>query len=107
MTLRFETLAVHAGPGPDGATGAVAPPIHLATNFARDPSGTPLGDHTYIRESNPTQAHLEEALAPLEGGAAALVFAAGRAPALPPFQTPEPDSHPLVPHDPSHPHAVS
>src|SRR5258708_33979705 len=99
MTLRFETLAVHAGPGPDGATGAVAPPIHLATNFARDPSGTPLGDHTYIRESNPTQAHLEEALAPLEGGAAALVFASGMAAAVPGLQTLEPGSHVVFPDD--------
>src|SRR5258708_37076260 len=99
MTLRFETLAVHAGPGPDGATGAVAPPIHLATNFARDPSGTPLGDHTYIRESNPTQAHLEEALAPLEGGAAALVFASGMAAAGAVLQALEPGSPVAVPDD--------
>jgi cystathionine gamma-synthase len=99
MTLRFETLAVHAGPGPDGATGAVAPPIHLATNFARDPSGTPLGGHTYIRESNPTQAHLEQALAPLEGGEAALVFASGMAAAVALLQTLEPGSHVVFPDD--------
>jgi len=75
--MRFETLTVHAGGGPDRATGAVAPPIHLATTFARDESGTPLGGHTYIRESNPTQDLLEAALAPLEGGEASLVFGSG------------------------------
>ena len=75
--MRFETLAVHAGKGPDPATGAVAPPLHLATTFARDEAGTPIGGHTYIRESNPTQDLLEAALAPLEGGEAALVFGSG------------------------------
>lgn len=77
--LRFETLAVHAGPGPDPVTGAVNPPIHLSTTYARDEQGQPRGGFTYIRDSNPTQAALEEALAPLEGGEAALVFASGMA----------------------------
>jgi cystathionine gamma-synthase len=75
--MRFETLSVHAGKGPDPATGAVSPPLHLSTTFARDESGTPLGGHTYIRESNPTQDLLEAALAPLEGGEAALAFGSG------------------------------
>ena len=56
-------------------TGGIAPALHLATTFARDETGTPLGGHTYIRESNPNQSALEAALAPLEGGQAALVFA--------------------------------
>jgi cystathionine gamma-synthase len=97
--MHFETLAVHAGPGPDGTTGAVAPPIHLATTFARDPSGTPLGGHTYIRDSNPTQTHLERALAPLEGGEAALVFASGMAAVIALLQTLEPGSHVVFPDD--------
>jgi cystathionine gamma-synthase len=33
--MKFETIAVHAA-DPDAATGAVAPPIHLATTFTRD-----------------------------------------------------------------------
>ena len=33
------TLAVHAGNEPDPATGAVAPPIHLATTFRHGPAG--------------------------------------------------------------------
>src|SRR6202035_2328687 len=52
--MRFETLAVHSGRA-DDPVGAVAPPIHLSTTFARDPEGRPLGGHTYIRESNPTE----------------------------------------------------
>jgi cystathionine gamma-synthase len=97
--MKFETLTVHAGPGPDPATGALAPPIHLATTFARDESGTPLGGHTYIRESNPNQTALESALAPLEGGEAALVFASGMAAGMALVQTFPPGSHVLFPHD--------
>ena len=79
--MRFETLAVHAGRAADEATGGVAPPIHLATTFERDPSGQPVAGHGYIREhgSHPMDALLEGALAPLEGGEAALAFASGMA----------------------------
>ena len=34
--VKLETLAVHAAFSPDPTTGAVAPPIHLSTNFARN-----------------------------------------------------------------------
>lgn len=97
--MKFETLTVHAGTGPDPATGALAPPIHLATTFVRDESGTPLGGHTYIRESNPNQTALETALAPLEGGEAALVFASGMAAGVTLMQTLPPGSHVVLPHD--------
>ncbi len=97
--MKFETRAVHAGHRIDPATGSVAPPIYLSTNFARDPEGTPLGGHTYIRESNPTQEHLEEALAPLEGGEGALVFASGMAAGVALLQTLAPGSHVLFPDD--------
>jgi len=97
--MRFETLAVHAGPGPDPRTGAVSPAINLSTTYARDPEGAPLGGHTYIRESNPTQAMLEAALAPLEGGERALVFASGMAASVTLLQTLPPGSHCVLPHD--------
>ncbi|MCG3194122.1 MAG: Cystathionine gamma-synthase [Thermoanaerobaculia bacterium] len=77
--VKFETLAVHAALRPDAVTGAVAPPIHLSTTFARDEAGVPLGGHVYIRESNPTQDLLEEALRLLEGGETAFFFASGMA----------------------------
>ena len=38
-TLHPATLAVHAGAEPDAETGAVAPPIHLATTFRHGPAG--------------------------------------------------------------------
>jgi len=97
--MNFETLAVHAGHTADPGTGSVAPPIHLSTTFARDAQGTPLGGHTYIRESNPNQAQLEAALAPLEGGEEALVFASGMAAGVTLLQTLAPGSHVLFPDD--------
>jgi cystathionine gamma-synthase len=96
--MRFETLAVHAGRRTD-PTGAVSPPIHLATTFERDPDGIPLGGHTYIRESSPGQSQLEDALGPLEGGAAALVFASGMAAGTAVLQALPPGSHVLLPDD--------
>lgn len=97
--MKFETLVVHAGHEIDPETGSVAPPIHLSTTFARDPEGTPIGGHTYVRESNPTQAQLEAALAPLEGGEAALAFASGMAAGVTLLQTLPPGSHVLFPDD--------
>src|SRR6185295_5003288 len=97
--MRFETRVVHAGQRVDPATGSVAPPIYLSTTFARDPQGTPLGGHTYIRASNPAQDQLEEALAPLEGGESALVFASGMAAGIALLQALPPGSHVLFPDD--------
>lgn len=97
--MRFETRVVHSGHEVDPTTGSVAPPIHLSTTFARDENGVPLGGHTYARESNPTQSQLEEALAPLEGGEAALVFASGMAAGVAILQTLKRGSRVLLPDD--------
>ncbi|HSS79305.1 MAG TPA: PLP-dependent transferase [Thermoanaerobaculia bacterium] len=97
--MKFETRVVHAGHQIDPSTGAVAPPIVLSTTFARDAEGTPLGGHTYIRESNPNQDQLEAALGPLEGGEAALVFASGMAAGVSVLQTLPPGSHVIFPDD--------
>ena len=77
--LRLETIAVHAGAEPDAQTGALAPPIHLATTFLHGPAGERVAGYEYQREGNPTQDRLEAALAALEGGEAALAFASGMA----------------------------
>ena len=77
--LRLETLAVHVGVEPDEQTGAMAPPIHLATTFQHGPAGERIAGYEYQREGNPTQDRLETALAALEGGATALAFASGMA----------------------------
>lgn len=77
MTQKIDTLAVHAGAEPDAGTGAVAPPLHLSTTFVHASDGA--DDFSYQRSDNPTQRRLETALAALEGGERALVFASGMA----------------------------
>lgn len=77
--LRPGTLAVHTGNEADPATGAVAPPIHLATTFRHGPAGERVAGYEYQREGNPTNDRLREALVALEGGATALTFASGMA----------------------------
>ena len=57
--MRIETLAVHAGHHPDPATGAVTPPIHLTTTFARDADGALPHGFIYARSDNPTRRELE------------------------------------------------
>jgi cystathionine gamma-synthase len=97
--MRLETLFVHAGHHIDKETGAIAPPIHLSTTFARDARNELIGPSQYIREGNPTQSLLEEALAPLEGGAAALAFASGMAAGTALLQSLPPGSHVVLPDD--------
>ncbi|HQQ76807.1 MAG TPA: aminotransferase class I/II-fold pyridoxal phosphate-dependent enzyme [Thermoanaerobaculia bacterium] len=97
--MRFETLAVHAGRRPEAGTGSVAPPIYLSTTFERGETGVPLGGHTYIRESNPMQTLLEDALAPLEGGEGALVLGSGMAAGVALFQALPRGAHVLLPDD--------
>jgi cystathionine gamma-synthase len=75
-SMKFETLAVHAG-GERDETGAIAPPLHLSTNYEHSPSGEPLHGYLYVRFDNPIQRRLESALAVLDAGQAALVFASG------------------------------
>ena len=74
-----ETLSVHTGNEPDPATGAVAPPIHLATTFRHGADGERIAGYEYQREGNPTNDRLREALAALEGGEDAITFASGMA----------------------------
>jgi cystathionine gamma-synthase len=77
--MRLETLAIHAGGEADERTGAVSPPIHLATTFRHGPAAERIAGYEYQREGNPTNDRLREAIAALEGGAAALTFASGMA----------------------------
>lgn len=97
--MRFETRAVHAGGKPDSETGAVAPPIHLSTTFEHGPAGERPGGYMYIREGNPTQTRLEEALADVEGGQAAFVFASGLAAGAAYLQALPAGSHVVFPDD--------
>jgi len=75
----FETLAIHAGQEPDPLTGAVVPPIYQVSTFKQDGVGGLRGGYEYSRSANPTRTALEECLAALEAGPAALAFASGMA----------------------------
>ena len=74
--MKPETIAVHAGAEPD-STGALAPPLHLATTFRHGPAGEREAGYEYLREGGPTLTRLEDALAALEQGRRALAFASG------------------------------
>jgi O-acetylhomoserine (thiol)-lyase len=82
----FNTLAIHAGAAPDAATGARATPIYQTTSFVFDDVdhaaslfGLQAFGNIYTRIGNPTNAVLEERVAALEGGTAALAVASGHA----------------------------
>ncbi|HYM59431.1 MAG TPA: aminotransferase class I/II-fold pyridoxal phosphate-dependent enzyme [Thermoanaerobaculia bacterium] len=97
--MRFETTAVQVAGEPDETTGAIAPPIHLSTTFERDEHGeTPRG-YSYIRDANPTQTRLEQALAAIDGAASALTFASGMAAGAALLQSIPRGSHVIFPDD--------
>jgi O-acetylhomoserine (thiol)-lyase len=80
----FETLAIHTGYSPDTATAAVAPPIYqtVADDFHDTGHAAPRFNlyetgNIFTRIMNPTTAILEQRIADLEGGQAAVAFATG------------------------------
>lgn len=99
VDTQFETLAVHSGGSPDETTGAIASPIHLSTTFERTPDAQYPRGFGYIRDGNPTQSRLEEALAVLDGGEFALAFASGMAAAAAIVQSLPSGSHVILPED--------
>jgi cystathionine gamma-lyase len=76
--MQFRTRAIHVGQERDRETGAVVPPIHLASTFVQPGAGE-WGQFDYSRSGNPTRKAFETTLASLEGGLAALAFASGMA----------------------------
>ena len=84
--MKIETKAVHSGYQPDPTTHAVAVPIYQTTAYAFDNTqhGADLFDlkvlgNIYTRIMNPTNDVLEQRVADMEGGAAALAVASGQA----------------------------
>jgi O-acetylhomoserine (thiol)-lyase len=85
-TFHPDTLAIHAGQIPDRETGARALPIYQTTSYVFDSADHAASlfnlqtfGHVYSRLSNPTVAVLEERVAALEGGRAAVACASGMA----------------------------
>src|SRR5512139_920345 len=84
--LGVHTLAIHAGEAPDPATGALVPPLHLATTFhlgtAENGAAIFAGEkqaYVYTRWANPTVSTLEKRVAALEHAEAALATGSGMA----------------------------
>jgi O-acetylhomoserine (thiol)-lyase len=82
----FSTLSIHAGAKPDETTGARTTPIYQTTSYVFESTehaaslfGLEAFGNIYTRIMNPTQAVLEERVATLEGGTAALAVASGHA----------------------------
>ncbi|MYZ48901.1 O-acetylhomoserine aminocarboxypropyltransferase [Propylenella binzhouense] len=82
----FDTLAIHAGAQPDPTTHARITPIYQTTAYTFDSAdhaaslfGLQAFGNIYTRIMNPTQNVLEERVAALEGGTAALAVASGHA----------------------------
>ncbi len=83
-TKGFSTRAIHHGYDPMSAEGALTPPLHLTSTFAfetaEDGGARFAGEapgHIYTRISNPTTDLLEQRMASLEGGEAAMAMASG------------------------------
>ena len=82
----LETLSIHAGARPEPVTGARNTPIYQTTSYvfedvehAADPFNLQTFGFIYSRITNPTVAVLEERVAALEGGRAAVCAASGHA----------------------------
>ncbi|MCJ2035373.1 O-acetylhomoserine aminocarboxypropyltransferase [Methylobacterium sp. J-068] len=82
----FNTRAIHAGAAPDPTTGARATPIYQTASFVFEDAehaaalfGLQAFGNIYSRITNPTNAVLEERVAALEGGTAAVAVASGHA----------------------------
>jgi O-acetylhomoserine (thiol)-lyase len=90
----FSTLAIHAGAAPDPSTGARVTPIYQTTSYvfndvehAAALFNIEVFGNIYSRIGNPTQAVLEQRVAALEGGTAALAVASGHAAQMLVFHT--------------------
>ena len=76
--MKFRTRAIHVGNSIDPQTGAVVPPLHLASTF-RQPAAGEWGEFDYSRSGNPTRTNLQTTLSALEGAAGSLAFSSGMA----------------------------
>ncbi|MBD9370324.1 aminotransferase class I/II-fold pyridoxal phosphate-dependent enzyme [Xanthomonas sp. XNM01] len=93
---RIETLAARAGSAPDPTSGALSPPIQLATTFEHTPDGQLPQGYLYQRYDNPTQHETEQVLAALDGAARALLFPTGMAAGATALQALPAGSHVLL-----------
>ncbi|MDH3231032.1 MAG: PLP-dependent aspartate aminotransferase family protein [Alphaproteobacteria bacterium] len=91
------TLAARALGAVDEATGAIIPPIHMATTLQRDENYEKCGGRQYIRDEGHAFSLPEALLAALEGGADALLFSAGMGACTAAFHALSPGDHVVAP----------
>jgi cystathionine beta-lyase/cystathionine gamma-synthase len=76
--MKFRTRAIHVGQERDPATGAIVPPIHVASTFVQ-PDASMTAPYDYARTASPTRGGFEATLAALDNGTRGLAFASGMA----------------------------
>ncbi len=83
---KFDTLSLHAGQSPDMRFGSRAVPIHQTTSYVFESTehaaalfNAEVGGHIYSRLTNPTVAVLEQRVAAMDGGVAAVATSSGMA----------------------------
>lgn len=76
--MEFRTRAIHVGQDRDPATGAVVPPLHVASTFVQ-PDVSMSAAYDYARTGSPTRHAFERTLAALDGGVRGLAFSSGMA----------------------------
>ncbi len=75
--VHAETFAAQAGGDIDAETGAIVPPLHMATTYLRDPDNAYSKGYVYGRPDNLTVRQAEAVLTRLEGGAVTLLSGSG------------------------------
>ena len=91
------TIAAQAGGSVDPVTGAIVPPIQMASTFERDPDNAYRRGYIYARPDNPNVRQAESVLQALEGAAACLLMGSGMAAATTAFLALERPAHVVAP----------
>lgn len=91
------TIAAQAGGAIDPVTGAIVPPIQMASTFERDPDNAYRRGYIYARPDNPNVRQAESVLQALEGAAACLLMGSGMAAATTAFLALERPAHVVAP----------
>ena len=95
------TVAAQAAGHVDPVTGAIVPPIQLASTFERDPDNAYRRGYVYARPDNPNVRVAEEVLTTLEGAATSMIMGSGMAAATAAFlaldRTPDKPAHVIAP----------
>ncbi len=95
--VHAETFAAQAGGDVDAETGAIVPPLHMATTYIRDADNAYSKGYVYGRPDNLTVRQAEAVLTRLEGGAATLLSGSGMTSATCAFLALERPAHVIAP----------